>query len=342
MNGVLVAGLGAVSPAGWGVKRLAEALACGQPLATVGMARPGWTREHQARRVPAVQPRPSFLGDARLRRSTPIAQYVVGSALEALGEDVERVRSGSIRLGIVVCTMCGCVGYTRRFYDEILRDVATASPLLFPETVFNAPGSHLAAVLGSTGLNYTLVGDEGSFAQGLAMGAGWLEAGLVDGCVVVGGQELDWVVPDALRRFTRRAIACEGAGAVYLRWEPVWPGAIALGGVTSAHLYRRGQPRSWAAERMRHDLETLGPADLLCDGLQGVPILDRVESALWSDWAGSRLSPLRLMGSGFVTGAGWQAVAAIAALRRGDRNAAWMSVVGCNEQAVGIRFEVCG
>src|SRR3712207_8481791 len=30
---------------------------------------------------------------------------------------------------------------------------------LFPETVFNAPASHLAAILGISGASYTLVGD---------------------------------------------------------------------------------------------------------------------------------------------------------------------------------------
>ena len=54
----------------------------------------------------------------------------------------------------------GGVTYTKRFYHEIVDTGAqAASPLLFPETVFNAPASHLAAILGVTGATYTLVGD---------------------------------------------------------------------------------------------------------------------------------------------------------------------------------------
>ena len=70
--------------------------------------------------------------------------------------------------------MSGSVNYSRRFYDETLKDPATASPLVFPETVFNAPASHLAALLGTTAINYTLVGDPGTFLQGIALAADWL------------------------------------------------------------------------------------------------------------------------------------------------------------------------
>jgi 3-oxoacyl-(acyl-carrier-protein) synthase len=50
--------------------------------------------------------------------------------------------------------------FTKRFCCDIVEAGAqSASPLLFPETVFNAPASHLAAILGITGTTYTLVGD---------------------------------------------------------------------------------------------------------------------------------------------------------------------------------------
>ena len=91
--------------------------------------------------------------------------------------------------------LAGLVTYSRRFYEEVLRDPATASPLIFPETVFNAPASHLAAYLGSTAPNCTLVGDDGMFLQGLALAAQWLMEDEIDGCVVIGAEELDWLVP---------------------------------------------------------------------------------------------------------------------------------------------------
>src|SRR5262245_26804083 len=143
---IFVHGIGAVSPAGWGVLPLREALSKGGPLAVKELARPGWTRSLRVRTVPPPPtPRPNFLAHARLRRTSPITQYAVAAAVEALGDDAARVNRAALQLGIILCVMTGCVNYSRRFYDETLKDPATASPLVFPETVFNAPASHLAA-----------------------------------------------------------------------------------------------------------------------------------------------------------------------------------------------------
>ena len=43
------------------------------------------------------------------------------------------------------------IRYSERFFGEVLENPATASPMLFPETVMNAPASHMAAYLGCTG-----------------------------------------------------------------------------------------------------------------------------------------------------------------------------------------------
>src|SRR5437867_6526528 len=182
---IFIQGIGAVSPAGWGVLPLREALAKGEPLPAKELARPGSTRSLRVRPVPPPSPRPNFLAHARLRRTSPITQYAVAAALEALGDDAARVSRGSLKLGIIICVMTGCVNYSRRFYDETLKDPATASPLIFPETVFNAPASHLAALLGTREISYTLVGDPGTFLQGLALGAKLLTQDELDCCLVV-------------------------------------------------------------------------------------------------------------------------------------------------------------
>src|SRR6185503_18597327 len=93
-----------------------QALARGEPLPTKDLARPGRPNSIRIRAVPAPPARPAFFTHARLRRASPIAQYGVGAALEALGADVEQIEK--LRLGIVLCVMSGCVNYSRRFYDE--------------------------------------------------------------------------------------------------------------------------------------------------------------------------------------------------------------------------------
>ena len=68
------------------------------------------------------------------------------AALEAVA-GVRPNSDRSRRLGVIVCLQSGCVQFSYRFFDETLKDPTTASPLLFPETVFAAPASHVAALL---------------------------------------------------------------------------------------------------------------------------------------------------------------------------------------------------
>ena len=201
MSRVFVHGQGAVSPAGWGVPALRASLEQGRPLPAQPLPRPGWEKPLQVRIVPPPPARPAYLAHARLRRASPMAHYTVGAALEALGNDADLVKSGALRLGIVACTMTGGLSYSRRFYQEVLQDPTMASPLVFPETVFNAPASHLSAYLGAGTVSYTLVGDAGAFLQGLAVAAQWLDDGVADACVVIGAEESDWTAADALRLF---------------------------------------------------------------------------------------------------------------------------------------------
>jgi 3-oxoacyl-(acyl-carrier-protein) synthase len=290
-----------------------------------------------------------FLAHPRLRRASAITQYVVGTSCEALGEDVGRVQNGELRLGIVVCLMPGCVTYSRRFYEEVLADPATASPLIFAETVYNAPASHLAAYLNSGTVSYTLVGDDSCFLQGLALASGWLLNDQADSCLVIGANEMDWVVADAVHLFERQSIQGAGAGALYLRKESSTKPALELACITDAFLFSMARTRSAAAQRMRAQLCQRGHAtrsvlpecnlrELLCLGTQGVARADADELAAWTDWTGARLAPKQWLGEAFTASAAWQCIAACDALGRGDFNAANVSIVGANEQAIGARF----
>src|SRR2546430_2206088 len=280
-------GMGAVSPAGWGVLPLRKALVKGEPLAIKELARPGWSRPLRGRPVSAPSPRPAFMAHPRLRRASPVTQYAIAAALEALGDDVAQVGRGSVRLGIVICVMSGCVNYSRRFYDETLKDPTTASPVVFPETVFNSPASHLAALLGTAAINYTIVGDPGSFLQGVALAADWLQSDRVDRCLVVGAEEIDWLTTEAFRIFDRKAVVSDGAGALYLRRESINGRAVRLEAITQAHSFSKKQTRAQAAVRARKELGGGGEKSLLCDSLQDVPRLDGAESTCRQGWCGS-------------------------------------------------------
>jgi 3-oxoacyl-(acyl-carrier-protein) synthase len=310
----------------------------GTPLPTKSLPRPGWEKALTIRQVPSPAQRPSCFGHARLRRASPISQYLVAAALEAAGPDAALIANGKIRVGVVLCVMSGCVNYSRRFYDETLRDPATASPLVFPETVFNAPASHIATILGTPALNYTLVGDPGTFLQGVALAANWLLENRVDACLVAGGEESDWLTASAFHLFSRSLVLCDGAGALYLKKDSS-DGALAeLHSVTDSHPFCSKQGRVRAAQKARAALPPESSGHLLADGFQHVPRLDSAEALAWRDWTHARISPKTILGEGLMAAAAWQCVLAIDSLSRNEYTAANVSVVGCNQQAIGAHF----
>lgn len=341
MSRVFVCGLGAVSPAGWGVVLLSDALERGEPLPVQMLDRPGWTKPLRARLVPSPVPRPAFLAHPRLRRTSSITQYAAGAALEAVAGLRSDLHCGH-RFGVVVCLQSGCVEYSYRFFGEVLRDPATASPMLFPETVFAAPASHVAALLGKTPLVHTVLGDPACFLQGLHIGIQWLEEKRVDSCLVIGTEETNWLLADGLWHFEHSTVISGGAGAVCLSLDPTTSLPVELRAITDAHTYTTRKSRACAARAMREQLPPGSATELLCDGLSGSQRADAPELAAWHGWAGARLSPKRILGEGLMAAAAWQCVAACDAVARGRYPAANVSLVGCNQQAVGARFVRAG
>lgn len=273
-----------------------------------------------------------------MRRTSPITHYAAAAALEAVVGLQTNPQAKNWRFGIVLCLQTGCVQYSCRFYDETLKNPATASPLVFPETVFAAPASHVATLLQNVALTCSLVGDASVFLQAVPLAVQWLEENRVDACLVIGAEESNWIVADALWHLDRHAIAAAGAGALCLCREPGLSSGVELAAITDAHAYSARLTRAQAAAAMRLQLGKNSPEQLLCDGTGNSPRTDAAERAAWRDWCGPRLSPKRILGEGLMAAAAWQCVAACDALANGRFAAANVSLVGSNQQAMGARF----
>ena len=337
MSRIFISGYGAVSPAGWSAAEMQNILAVGKPLPVQPLARPGWEKPLRMRAVPTPAVRPAFLAHPRLRRSSPITHYAAGAMLESL----KNLKPDSARrIGLIVCLQSGCVQYTHRFFEEALADPATASPLLFPETVFAAPASHLAALLENTPLVSTLMGDPATFAQGLALGADWLQQNRVDVAIVVGTEEINWLRADALWHLEHAAIISGGAGAVALCRDVEFSCGAELCAITKPQSYSAHKSRTQAAQAMREAFSPMAN-ELLCDGLGDSPRTDAPEIAAWQNWPSARSSPKAILGEGLMAAAAWQCVAACAAVAEKKFPSAIASLVGCNQQAAGVRFQAC-
>lgn len=350
---IYLTGWGAVSPAGWNAAALADAVLAGSPLPHTAERRVAEAPERMFRRVPPMPATPDWMKQPRLRRTTAAARHAVHAAVQALGEgSLEAIRSSGRRIGVVFCTMSGCVQFSRRFYAEVLANPLLASPILFPETVYNAPASHVSSLLGSPELNYTLVGDSAQFLAGLDLAAQWLDDGLVDACLVIAAEELDWISDEALLLFAPHGVAAEGAAAVLLEKGPSStppPAAITLQAVTEAFTYGQGRSRSQAAAAVRSTLEPLAsPATVLCDGSNPSPQPaecphtsgDTTEQELWQDWSAPRYGVKPVVGEGFAITSAWQTVLACELLQRGLASQALISAVGLTQQAMGAALRI--
>ncbi len=339
MSRIFVAGLGAVSPAGWTVATMREALDLAKPLPTQPLEQ-NQDRSLRAHMVPNPATRPEFLSHPRLRRASAITHYTASAVLEAAAP-WRRARPENSRLGLIVCLQSGCVQYSCRFYDETLKNPATASPLLFPETVYAAPASHVAALLENVMLVSSLVGDPSAFLQGVSLATQWLAEERVDACLVAGAEETNWITADALRHLDRMASISAGAGALCLCRDAGLSIGVELAAITEAHTYSAKKNRTRAARFMRNQLNVKpsnNGKELLCDGLGDSSRANAPEMSAWHDWTGPRLSPKRILGEGLMAAAAWQCVAACDAAANRRATAANVSLVGFNQQAIGARF----
>jgi len=286
------------------------------------------------RPVDAQALRDSMPKHPRLRRASNVTKFAVTAAHEAIGpERMERMKNGELNIGIILTLLNGCVNYSNRFFSEVLDDPTFASPILFPETVFNAPASHIAAYLGCDGPVYTLLGDSATWFSGMEVAEGWISNGMVDGCLILCAEEIDWLTLEGLRLYSRNLIATEGAAAIYLEAKP---SDIALENLSGPFSYNDATERriavsdAWAAQEKI-------PGGILVDGLTDVPRLDRDELAASASWAGGRISPARILGEGMGIRCGFQTIAAIEALRDGHGSATVLASGG-NQHAFSARF----
>jgi 3-oxoacyl-[acyl-carrier-protein] synthase II len=226
-----IAGTGWVTPLGRGVDSVWARLLCGDEACPTTISEEFSDRRYTVFRVP--ESTLEGFGHSRLRRSSVISRFAAAAGLDALAATGVNLNSQTTeRTALVFAISNGGVIYTKRFYRDIVNAGAqSASPLLFPETVFNAPASHLAAILGITGAAYTLIGDGAVGLAAIKMAEDLMASDAVDQCLVVGTEEVDWLLCDAYRRWRllrptppiepfnqeqRGMILSEGAGAILL------------------------------------------------------------------------------------------------------------------------------
>jgi 3-oxoacyl-(acyl-carrier-protein) synthase len=299
-----VIGQGAVSPAGIGIDALLHGTPT--PTAIAETRSPGqtWPVLRVDQKVPAFA---RWQKEPRLRRASPITFFLVETAEQALANVSAAERAET---GIIVAFSAGCLAYSRRFFEGIVKQgQKTASPALFPETVFNSPVSHVAAVLGLNGAAYALVGDETAWVSALITASTWLRQERVKQVLVLGVEEFDPLVLDAYRsaRWLGTAngfLASEGAGGILVRRsQPADPKNITT--ARDGLIYRTKKEAALAAEHM------LRAVDAPLFPTAAHTWLAPIETALTADRARIENAALPHLGEAFTASAAWHTLRAL-------------------------------
>jgi hypothetical protein len=256
-----VIGQGAVSPAGIGVDALLHREPVPVSVPTLGQPEQAWPVLRVDMKDPAFA---RWQREPRLRRASPITFFLAEVAEQALAGVSPADRAET---GLVAAFSAGCLVYSRRFFEGIIKQgQKTASPALFPETVFNSPISHVASVLGLNGAAYALVGDEAAWVAALKTASVWLQLGRVKQVLVLGAEEFDPIVLDAYRsaRWLRRQnsahgfLTSEGAGGILVRTANPDDKAI-ISAARDGLVYRSKSEAALAAEGLLADIDPALP-----------------------------------------------------------------------------------
>jgi hypothetical protein len=317
---VCIQGLGWVTPLGRDLSAVWQAVRNGTVPQPSLLENPFNGRTFPVRRID-----PATLTDVarlpRLRRSSVISHFAVAAAQDALRD--AGCDPLTERLAVVFAATNGGVIYTRRFFEEVSKSGTQAgSPLLFPETVYNAPASHIAATAGVTGTVTTIVNDATAGIDALAAACDLLESGTFDRCLLVAAEESDWAICEAYAAWKLDAVASpsglppSGLGAVFAE------GAAALllggggGGPAIDRIFNGATFRSIGeARRSIADFAAQAGAGMTISSVSGTRF-DEAEA----DLAGPRLAPKISLGEAFAASTVMQIACAALALREKPEN----------------------
>ena len=357
-----IAGMGWVTPLGSGLEEVWRRLVKGETAVPESISSP-LGPDYPAFRVPAAATAQAP-AHPRLRRSSAISKFAAVAGLAALAEaNVKLDEKSASRTALIFAVSNGGVIYTKRFYHDIVESGAqAASPLLFPETVFNAPASHLAAILGITGASYTLVGDGAVGTLALKMAEDLMAGDGLDYCLVVGAEEADWLLCDAYHKWRllrakppvepfqkppRGMIVSEGAGAILLGRT----GRVQIEKIAAGTNFKKQREAAECVDQVFAEL-CATPPDLVAASANGTFIDEAEQAAIRAHCPRAKIYAVKgALGDSVGASSLWQTICATQSLISGQvplsypaaegaeaPKSAVVSTCGLNQQVAGLRM----
>jgi hypothetical protein len=277
-----ITGYGAVTPHGWssdlffaGVKgELSEVPAEALPVY-------GGTNA-LVRRVPARSSIPEYMQKGRFRKVARITEFAMEAARECVAN-----ASLSKDAVVIVAVSSGSISYSEQFFAPMARsDSELPCAQFFPETVFNAPCSHVCAFLDHSGPSYALLGDATVGIEALCLGRDLLISGFAPECLIVGSEEISPLQLAGMGQHVGLATAGNPRGIIFSEGSCALRVTLGTGGTGELQLppFVPGAVRPLGLFKQLRRLVTelkegSSPVTCLLAGLNGGP-LDRVHRLL--------------------------------------------------------------
>lgn len=266
MERVIITGLGPVSSLGIGKERFWHSLCSGSSAAgaIVGFR----FDEH--------------IDDRRFRRIAPLSQYALVAARHALA-DAGLKSLDADSTAVIMGLTHGALNYTQQFHGALAEEgPGSVSPLLFSDSVLNAPAGNVSIYLAVRGPVHTLVGGAEAGIKAMALAHRLLSEGTVERAVVISAEELNELSLHCYARLGSGPLG-EGAAALVLEREGKGSSPPYCSLVSTASLCNPSNPGGTAAAAVKRCLERVSlderSLDLIVADNESSSELERVRAA---------------------------------------------------------------
>ncbi|MCP5008047.1 MAG: hypothetical protein GY941_29545 [Planctomycetes bacterium] len=154
----------------------------------------------------------------RFRRAADLSKYTM-LAVKLAMDDADSSCADGTDTGIVVGLTHGALNYSQSYHRSLITDgVQSASPILFSDSVLNAPAGNVSIFLGIHGPTHTLIGGNTIGLRTVIFAIEMMNTGRIDKAVIASAEELNELSFLCNSRLGLNKLS-EGAGALVIERE---------------------------------------------------------------------------------------------------------------------------
>lgn len=159
-----------------------------------------------------------YISDNRFRRAADISRYTMLAVKLALN-DANPDPSGLENLGLVVSLTHGALNYTQSYHKSlIIEGIESLSPILFCDSMLNAPAGNTSICFNIRGPVHTIVGGRAISIKAIVLAAQMMHTGTIDKSIIVASDEFNELSLSCYSRLGLSSLS-EGAGALFIENE---------------------------------------------------------------------------------------------------------------------------